>query len=163
MSEPATTAPLVDGAVHDLVRACIAADAWLGCAESMTGGQLSARIVSCPDAGSMFCGGVVSYASQVKRAVLGVTAAEVVSAEAAEQMATGVLELFGCDVALSVTGVAGPERQEGKEVGTVFVAVARRAHGASSRALALGGTPDEIRDIAIDDVIAFALEQLTGV
>ena len=67
---------------------------------------------------------MVSYASEVKRDVLGVTAERVVSAECAEQMAIGVRQLLGVDWALSTTGVAGPDEQEGQAVGTVYVGIA---------------------------------------
>jgi nicotinamide-nucleotide amidase len=77
--------------------------------------------VNVAGASKWFRGGVVSYASQVKFDVLGVPKGPVVSAEAAEAMAIGVRKLLGADYGLSVTGVAGPEEQEGQPAGTVFV------------------------------------------
>ena len=87
---------------------------------------------------------MVSYASEVKRDVLGVTAERVVSADCAEQMATGVRQLLGVDWALSTTGVAGPDEQEGQAVGTVYVGIAGPQRVRSVR-LALEGDRAEIR------------------
>ena len=96
----------------------------VGCAESLTGGELASWLSSTPGASATFTGAVVSYASEVKRDVLGVTAERVVSSDCAEQMATGVRQLLGVDWALSTTGVAGPDEQEGQAVGTVYVGIA---------------------------------------
>jgi nicotinamide-nucleotide amidase len=95
----------------------------LAVAESLTGGLIASRLVNVAGASKWFRGGVVSYASQVKFDVLGVPEGPVVSAEAAEAMASGVRKLLGADVGLSVTGVAGPEEQDGQVAGTVFVGI----------------------------------------
>jgi nicotinamide-nucleotide amidase len=102
----------------------------LAVAESVTGGLIASRLVNVVGASTWFRGGVVSYASDVKFDVLGVPHGPVVSASAAEAMATGVRTLLGSDVGLSVTGVAGPEEQDGQPAGTVFVgiAVGERVH-----------------------------------
>lgn len=115
------------------------------CAESLTGGSLAALLSQTPGASAVFLGGVVSYATEVKRAVLGVDATHVVSAECALQMATGVRTLLGADWALSTTGVAGPDSQDGEPVGTVFIGIAGAA-GTHAVRLALSGTRAEIRD-----------------
>ncbi|HEY5104559.1 MAG TPA: competence/damage-inducible protein A [Acidimicrobiales bacterium] len=96
----------------------------LAVAESLTGGLIASRLVNVAGASQWFRGGVVSYASQVKFDLLGVPVGPVVSAEAAEFMASGVRTLLGADVGLSVTGVAGPEEQDGQIAGTVFVGLA---------------------------------------
>ena len=96
----------------------------LAVAESVTGGLIASRLVNVVGASTWFRGGVVSYASDVKFDVLGVPKGPVVSAAAAEAMATGVRTLLGSDVGLSVTGVAGPEEQDGQPAGTVFVGIA---------------------------------------
>jgi nicotinamide-nucleotide amidase len=96
----------------------------VGCAESLTGGGLSDLLSGTPGASATFAGGVVSYATRVKRELLGVTASQVVSADCAAQMAIGARSLLGTDWALATTGVAGPEKQDDKPVGTVYVAVA---------------------------------------
>jgi len=116
----------------------------LGCAESLTGGELAALLSGTPGASGWFRGGVVGYATEVKRQLLGVTAAQVVSADCAAQMATGVRSLLEVDWALSATGVAGPDRQEGKPVGMVYLALAGPRQVRTSR-LALSGDRRQIR------------------
>jgi PncC family amidohydrolase len=129
-------------------------------AESLTGGDLAAALSAAPGASATFVGGVVSYATEVKRDVLGVTAAKVISAECAEQMATGVRRLMHADWALSTTGVAGPERQEDQQVGTVFVGVAGPA-GVRSVELHLGEL-DGDRTAIRGATCRAALEELIG-
>ena len=96
----------------------------LGLAESLTGGLIGSRISDAPGSSKIFKGSVVSYATEVKRSVLGVTAENVVSAESAMQMAEGARRVLDADVGLAVTGVAGPTEQEGQPVGTVFFGLA---------------------------------------
>ncbi len=95
----------------------------VGCAESLTGGELAALLSAVPGASATFVGGVVTYSTEVKRRLLGVRAERVVSAECALQMATGARDLLEVDWALATTGVAGPDLQEGQAAGTVFVAL----------------------------------------
>ncbi len=96
----------------------------LGLAESLTGGLIASRLVNVAGASQWFRGGVVSYASDVKFELLKVTPGPVVSGSAAEEMARGARELLRCDVALAVTGVAGPDGQDDQPAGTVFVGLA---------------------------------------
>jgi PncC family amidohydrolase len=119
----------------------------VGCAESLTGGELAALLSGTPGASATFVGGVVSYATKVKRELLGVTADRVVSADCATQMARGLRSLMGVDWALSTTGVAGPDRQEGQPVGTVYVGMAG-PWGVRSTRLALEGDRAAIRSSA---------------
>ena len=93
----------------------------LGVAESLTGGMIGSRICDVPGASDVFRGSIVAYASDVKFDVLGVPEGPVVSAAAASAMAAGARRVLGTDVGVAVTGVAGPDRQEGQDVGTVFV------------------------------------------
>lgn len=116
----------------------------VGCAESLTGGALADLLSSTPGASATFVGGVVSYGTSVKRSVLGVTAAQVVSADSASQMAVGARALLEVDWALATTGVAGPEKQDERPVGTVYVALAG-PHGVQVHQLALAGERTEIR------------------
>jgi len=100
----------------------------LATAESLTGGQLGDLLTAVPGSSSFYTGGVIAYATSVKQQVLGVsdeTVAShgVVSGECAAEMAAGVLARTGATWAVSTTGVAGPDSQEDKPVGTVFVAV----------------------------------------
>jgi nicotinamide-nucleotide amidase len=96
----------------------------LGVAESLTGGLIGARIVDAIGASDAFLGSIASYATEVKRKVLGVTAESVVTEEAAEQMAEGARRVLGADVGIAATGVAGPSEQDGRPVGTVCFGLA---------------------------------------
>lgn len=118
----------------------------LAVAESLTGGMVSSRLVGVPGASRWFRGGVVSYASEVKRRLLGASEGPVVSAEAARAMAEGVRSLLGAGVGLALTGVAGPETQDGEPVGTVFVGMAGPGASSEVRRLSLSpGSRDTLR------------------
>ena len=132
----------------------------VGCAESLTGGELAAWLSSTPGASATFTGAVVSYAGEVKRDVLGVTAERVVSSDCAEQMAIGVRQLLGVDWALSTTGVAGPDEQEGQAVGTVYVGIASTQRVRSVR-LALEGDRAEIRRAVCAAALQLLLQEVT--
>ena len=93
-------------------------------AESVTGGLIASRLVNVPGASTWFKGGVVAYDEQVKFDVLGLPIGPVVTTEAAAAMAGGVRRVTGADIGLGITGVAGPDDQEGVAPGTVFVGLA---------------------------------------
>jgi nicotinamide-nucleotide amidase len=120
----------------------------LGLAESLTGGLIASRLVGVPGASTWFRGGVVSYASDVKFDVLGVDPGPVVSAAAARQMARGARHVLGADIGLSVTGVAGPDEQEGQPVGTVFIGLAVGLQDAEAIELRLPGDRERVRQYA---------------
>ena len=108
--------------IEDVVGRLLGERGWsVAVAESVTGGMVASRLVDVPGSSEWFRGGVVAYDSDVKFNVLGVPRGPVVTAEAAEAMAAGVSKLIGTDVGLATSGVAGPDTQEGVEVGTVFV------------------------------------------
>ncbi|MGC2169253.1 MAG: competence/damage-inducible protein A [Acidimicrobiales bacterium] len=119
----------------------------LAVAESLTGGLIASRLVNVVGASTWFRGGVVSYASDVKYEVLGVPEGPVVSGPAAEAMADGVRRLLKSDVGLSVTGVAGPDEQEGQPAGTVFVGLSLGEH-VTHAALHLPGDRPRVRAYA---------------
>ncbi len=133
----------------------------VGCAESLTGGELAALLSATPGASASFAGAVVCYASEVKRSVLGVTADRVVSAAAAQQLASGARALLGVDWALATTGVAGPEAQEGQPVGTVHLGVAGPG-GVRSTLLALSGTRVEIRAETCRQALLLLWQEVRG-
>ena len=118
----------------------------LGCAESCTGGLIAKRMTDLPGVSSVFKGGIVSYTNEVKANVLGVPQAMLdehgaVSAPVAQAMAEGARRVLGCDIAISSTGVAGPDKDDrGNEVGTMFVAIAT-PDGSYVRPLKLGLRP----------------------
>jgi nicotinamide-nucleotide amidase len=94
----------------------------LGLAESLTGGMISARLCDIPGASKAFRGSIVSYASDVKFDLLGVPEGPVISEAAVTAMVQGACRVLGTDVGIAVTGVAGPDPQDGEEPGTVWMA-----------------------------------------
>jgi nicotinamide-nucleotide amidase len=136
-----------------------AAGQTVGCAESLTGGELAAVLSRPPGASAVFVGGVVSYATAVKRDLLGVTSPQVVSAACAEQMASGARALLHVDWALATTGVAGPDPQEDQPVGTVHVGLAGPA-GVRSRRLQLAGSRGDIRSATCRAAVELLLEEV---
>ncbi len=137
----------------------------LATAESLTGGGLAELVSGPAGASATYLGGVVAYASEVKVRVLGVRPETVqkhgvVSRACAEEMAGGARTLVRTDWGVATTGVAGPTTQEGKPVGTVFVAVAGPS-GVRCRELHLEGDRAAIRDRACAAVVAMLLAALT--
>jgi nicotinamide-nucleotide amidase len=119
----------------------------LGLAESLTGGLVGSRCAAVRGATNWFRGSIVSYASDVKFSLLGVPEGPVVSADAAKAMAVGATKVLGSDVGLSVTGVAGPDEQDGQPVGTVFYGIARGG-AVDSVEVHLPGDRDRVRQFA---------------
>ncbi|HEX7269517.1 MAG TPA: nicotinamide-nucleotide amidohydrolase family protein [Streptosporangiaceae bacterium] len=118
-------------------------------AESLTGGLLGAAITTVPGASAVFRGGVIAYATDVKAALLGVSAALLaergaVDPDVAGAMAAGVRERLGAAIGAATTGVAGPDAADGKPPGTVHIAVST-AGGTVVQTLALSGGRDVIR------------------
>jgi nicotinamide-nucleotide amidase len=134
-----------------VARGLSAAGQTVAVAESCTGGGLGARLTSLPGSSGYVLGGVISYADEVKRDVLGVDAALLrlhgaVSEPVAEAMAAGARALAGSDWALSITGVAGPGGgTPEKPVGLVYVGLAGPA-GVAAREHRLRGDRETIRD-----------------
>lgn len=137
----------------------------LGTAESCTGGLVCGCLTAVPGSSDVVRGGVVSYAIPVKRSVLGVSgevlddpALGAVSAECAEQMARGARRVLGCDVAVSVTGIAGPGGEEpGKPVGTVWLGLSSPA-GERSVLCELAGGRAEVRHGAVERAVSLLRE-----
>ena len=136
----------------------------LGTAESCTGGLIAKRLTDIPGSACVFKGGVVSYHCEVKAGVLGVDQALLdekgaVCAEAAEEMALGAKKALGCDLAVAVTGVAGPDPDErGNPVGLVYTALAA-PDGTWVKKLDLaapGARRDRIRTLAANHALDMA-------
>ena len=117
----------------------------LGLAESLTGGLIASRLVDVPGASQWFRGGIVSYASEVKFDLLAVPEGPVVSPEAAEAMARGAKRTLKSDIGLAITGVAGPDPQEGHAPGPVFVGLAMPDGSVRSAELHLPGDRPRVR------------------
>lgn len=143
----------------------LAARGWtVAVAESLTGGQVTSALVDVPGASASLRGGVVAYATDVKREVLGVDPALLatvgaVDPEVARQMARGVRAHLRADVGVATTGVAGPDPQDGKPVGTVCIAVVTPEGEAADLHL-FGGDRAEIRRAATAAALAACLERL---
>jgi nicotinamide-nucleotide amidase len=160
MSEPGAEDDL-----HELHRALRDRGATLATAESLTGGLLAVRMTSVPGSSASYVGGVVTYATELKMSLLDVPrevveGPGVVSAECAEAMARGAREIASSTYAVATTGVAGPERQEGKPVGTVYVGVAG-PRGAQAYELDLDGEREEIQAAACEQAVSLVLAYLT--
>ncbi|HXV57439.1 MAG TPA: CinA family nicotinamide mononucleotide deamidase-related protein [Gaiellaceae bacterium] len=129
---------------------CRALGLRLATAESCTGGLVGVRLTGVPGASDVYAGGAVAYSNEAKERILGVPSDVLarhgaVSAEAAEAMARGALSAFGADVAVAVTGVAGPGGgTPEKPVGLVFVAVSSPG-GTEAQRLLLSGDREAVR------------------
>ena len=91
-------------------------------ASSLTGGLIGARLTDVPGASRAFRGSVVAYDTDVKRGLLEIPDGPAVGEVAARAMAEAACRILGADVSLAVTGVAGPESQDGQSPGTVWMA-----------------------------------------
>ena len=101
---------------------------WLGVAESLTGGLVVQALARAEGSSDWLRGGVVAYARDVKHELLGVTDDKVVSDQSAREMAAATRRLLRADIAVAVTGVGGPESQDGEPPGTVWIAVDSGGH-----------------------------------
>ena len=124
----------------------------VGVAESLTGGLLGERLTHAPGASDVFRGGIIAYATELKAALLGVPAALLatdgaVSARVAVAMAVGARDRLGSTYGLALTGVAGPDEQEGQPVGTVHIGLSTPV-GALSRSLRMTADRPRIRMFA---------------
>ena len=133
---------------HAALAALAAHGLTLGVAESLTAGLIGSRIGAVPGASATFRGSIVSYATDIKRSLLGVTAEHVVSEECAREMAVGAQRVLGADVGISATGVAGPEEQDGQPVGTVCFAIALPDREPESFSTRLPGDRERVRQFA---------------
>ncbi len=140
----------------------------LALAESCTGGLVAAMLTEAPGASSYFLGSVVSYANSAKEELLGVSpetlhAHGAVSAEAAAEMARGARTRFDADLAVSVTGIAGPDGgTPEKPVGTVYFALAQRQGGGLGKKRLFVGDRSVIRRAAALQALELLRRHLTG-
>ena len=136
----------------------------LATAESLTGGGIGSALTAVSGASSVYKGGVVSYTNEVKHNILGVPQAALelhgaVSAPVAEAMACGVRKLVDADIAVSVTGLAGPGGDDfGNPVGTVFIGYADR-NQTIVKHCQFTGSREEIRIQTIEAALNLILEQ----
>jgi nicotinamide-nucleotide amidase len=154
VSHPVTP-PTDPATVHAVLRA---RGQTVAVAESVTGGLLAARLTETPGASATFRGGLVVYSTDLKASLAGVPAPLLdahgpVSPDVAGALAGGVRDRLGASYGLAVTGVAGPDRQDGVPVGTVYVALAADGTG-EVRRLSLPGDRATIRRAAVDAALA---------
>ena len=156
----------VSGLEEMALRLCQARGLTLSAAESCTGGLIAKRITDVPGASGVFMGGVVSYTNIVKHRVLGVPADMLeeygaVSAPVARAMAEGARKATTADCAVSVTGVAGPDRDErGNPVGTVFIGFSSPKETIAERFDFGAASREEIRGEAADEAFKLLEEKL---
>jgi len=131
----------------------------LGLAESVTGGLVAARLTGIAGASDVLRGSIVSYASEVKFDLLGVTPGPVVNEDTAGQMALGARRVLGSSVGLALTGVAGPAEQDGMPVGTVCLglAVGDQVHTTTTR---LPGQREQVRQMSVITSLDFLRRRL---
>lgn len=125
--QPTTSEQVRHRLAERVAELALAAGCTVAVAESLTGGMVATALAAASRASEWFRGSLVVNSSEVEREVLGVPEGPVVSADAASALAQEVRRLLRADVAIALTGAGGPSAQEGREPGTVFLAVA--AHG----------------------------------
>ena len=134
-------------------------------AESMTGGGMGAVLTCIPGSSAVFKGGIISYSNEVKRGLLGVSKHDLevsgaVSEPVARQMALGARRMMHADIAVSVTGLAGPAGDGfGREVGTVFIGYAD-ATSTRVREYHFEGDREAVRDQTIEAALDLILENV---
>ena len=139
----------------------------MGTAESCTGGLVAKRLTDLSGASAVFRGGVVSYTNEVKAGVLGVPQVMLdefgaVSAQVAQAMAQGARKVLGCDLAVSLTGVAGPDPDDrNNPVGLIYVAL-DTPEGTRVRELHLINGRARIRTVAATNAFDMVRRYLTG-
>lgn len=137
----------------------------LATAESLTGGLLGELLTAVAGSSNFYNGGVIAYATDVKHSLLGVSEKTLerdgaVSAACASEMAAGALKTVGATWAVSTTGVAGPDPQEGKPVGLVYVAV--DGPRSTVRELRIEGDRATIRRHACDEALITLIQTVSG-
>ena len=134
-------------------------------AESCTGGGIGAALTAVPGSSAVFKGGVISYTNQVKHEILGVDREVLdvhgaVSAIVAESMVVGVRNLLKADIAVSVTGLAGPDADDfGNPVGTVYIGYCSELK-CITRKFLFSGNREDIRNQAIEAALQIVLDYL---
>ena len=133
-------------------------------AESLTGGGIGAALTAVPGSSEVYKGGIISYTDAVKEQILGVPGEILqrygaVSQWTAEYMASGVRQKLNADVAVSVTGLAGPGADEyGNPVGTVFIGYEDARHSVVEH-FVFSGSREEVRSQTVRAALELILKQ----
>jgi len=151
----------------ELVAALAARGLTLATAESLTGGLIGAAITAVAGASAVYRGGVVTYATELKASLGGVPVEVLaehgpVSAATATAMALGVRARAGSDWAISATGVAGPDPQDGHAPGEVWLGFAGPDGGAEAVGIEVSGDRDDVRAGAVAEALSGLLARLGG-
>ncbi|WP_110929485.1 competence/damage-inducible protein A [Bacillus massiliglaciei] len=151
--------------VKELVKELTARKLTVAAAESLTGGMFQEELTSLPGAGKIFKGGIVSYTNETKAKLLEIseeTIAQygVVSKECAVEMAVNVRRKLNADIGISFTGVAGPDQQEGKPVGTVYIGIVYRDGRQQTEQLNLSGSRNQNRKRSVKYGCHYLLKNL---
>lgn len=166
--EPVLTVPdeTLVSLAERLQRLCLERHETVATAESCTGGLIAGAITAVPGSSGYFLGGLVTYADAAKVQLLGIPDATLsahgaVSAQVARAMATGAMERLGASIAVSSTGVAGPDGgSAAKPVGLVYLGLACEGD-ADVRRLMLAGDRAAIRDAATAAALEWLIERAT--
>jgi nicotinamide-nucleotide amidase len=143
----------------EIARRVTAAGMTVAVAESLSSGGLTNALGGAPEKSEWLRGGIVAWAEEVKREMLGVTARSVTSAQCAREMAEGVARLLGADAAVAVTGVGGPEPEDGEPAGTVFAAVTVRG-ATRDRRFQFDGDPAQVVHQTVGAALAMLRDAL---
>lgn len=147
-----------------IIRQCIDRGLTIATAESLTAGLVAATLAEVPGCSAVLRGGVIAYATDVKRDVLGVDPmllAHVVSGEVAGALAARAAVVLGADLGIGTTGVAGPDPLDGQPAGTVWIAVHDAPRGETrTRRLALPGDRATVRLGTVTGVLGLVEELL---
>ena len=151
---------------HKIHKLCISHHLTLALAESCTGGALAAKLTALPDSSLYFLGSIVAYANEAKKKLLSVSNSILstygaVSEQTATQMAQGAGAAFGADIALSVTGIAGPSGGSlEKPVGTVCFSISFRKEIKRTWRAQFQGNRQEIILQSIEEALSSILEEI---
>ncbi len=149
---------------REAVGLLISAGQTVATAESLTGGLVSAALTSVPGSSAVFRGGIVAYATELKTELLGVPADLLarrgpVDADVAAAMAAGVRQRLGAAYGLATTGVAGPGPADGRQAGTVFIAVLGPS-GLVGCQLKLAGDRPRVRERSVREIMSLLVRTL---
>lgn len=170
MSELAALVGLPAGVVADVIAALAARRLTVATAESLTGGLLAALLTEVPGSSAVVRGGLIVYATDLKQTLAGVDAALLaqrgpVDPEVAAGLARGARERCGASIGVGLTGVAGPDPQNGIAVGAWYCAVSGPAGAHSDRAagVATHGTPIPARAAVRAEAVRAAVQLLANI
>lgn len=150
------TAPILER----IGRAARGQNACVASCESLTGGHLAAAFSSAEFASQWYRGGLVAYQAEVKHGLLRAPAGPVVTADTAVAMACSTAALLAADYTVALTGVGGPEPQEGLPPGTVYIATSVRGEPAGVQCHRFTGDPPAVLKQTIDAALGALLAQV---